>query len=285
MRNDPVEQIASAYTAATGLVLRFQKPGQFSLCEDARYPALCRLMASGQQTSEQCRKAHLALQDPEGARTLTKTCFAGLTSSAVPVVRDGGLLGYLHTGHVYVDRKPGCERPGPGCLLPGRRKTRTSAGCPGVCRQTREMEPARYRGAVDLLGILGRNVAESPLLALPGSSFPAIDRAVEAIRADATRKWTLRALARQFGMHPGYFSQKFHQHTGRTLTAFLAGLRVDRARHLLAFTALPVSEVAFACGFRSLSQFNRTFRALTGRPPRAFRESRTGAGNPEAAGR
>jgi AraC-like DNA-binding protein len=68
-------------------------------------------------------------------------------------------------------------------------------------------------------------------------------------------------------MHPSYFSEKFHDRTGETLTNFLAALRVNKARQLLAYTALPISEIAFASGFRSLSQFNRVYKKRTGHAP------------------
>jgi AraC-like DNA-binding protein len=39
----------------------------------------------------------------------------------------------------------------------------------------------------------------------------------------------------------------------------------------LARADLRVSEIAFAVGFQSLSQFNRTFKRLAGKSPREYR--------------
>jgi len=50
-------------------------------------------------------------------------------------------------------------------------------------------------------------------------------------------------------------------------------LRVGRACRLLAEGEMNVTEIAFACGFSNLSNFNRQFRRLKRTTPRAFRQA------------
>jgi transcriptional regulator GlxA family with amidase domain len=52
----------------------------------------------------------------------------------------------------------------------------------------------------------------------------------------------------------------------------LARVRAERAHTLLRETHQPVTEIAFACGFQSLSQFNRTFRTQFGQSPTQARQ-------------
>lgn len=78
-------------------------------------------------------------------------------------------------------------------------------------------------------------------------------------------------LARLAGLAERSFSHYFHAKMGRTLPRFVNELRVGRARVLLADSALPVAEVARACGFHNLSNFNAHFRTITGQTPAAFR--------------
>ena len=47
---------------------------------------------------------------------------------------------------------------------------------------------------------------------------------------------------------------------------------------------MPVSAVAYECGYNSLRSFNRCFRRITGRTPREYREEKKkeGAGVPDS---
>jgi AraC-like DNA-binding protein len=83
--------------------------------------------------------------------------------------------------------------------------------------------------------------------------------------------------ARMAHLSEGAFSRFFRAHTGKTFPAYVNELRVGRACRLLAEGDLSVTEVAFACGFENLSNFNRQFRRLKGLTPRDYRRQMVGA--------
>lgn len=59
----------------------------------------------------------------------------------------------------------------------------------------------------------------------------------------------------------------------RTFSLTLAMTRLEEAKRLLAeVPALPVTQVAYACGFDSLATFYRLFSGAFGMPPREFRD-------------
>lgn len=60
---------------------------------------------------------------------------------------------------------------------------------------------------------------------------------------------------------------------GLTFTKFVTHERVNRAADLLRQTNLSVTNIAIACGFRSASQFSRTFAAVKGQSPSDYRTS------------
>ena len=64
---------------------------------------------------------------------------------------------------------------------------------------------------------------------------------------------------------------------------FLLRVRLDAATRLLRDPALSVAQVAHACGYSDHSAFTRTFRAVTGLSPQAYRQ-RMGASGPGTAG-
>ncbi len=269
-----LEKFAAGFHRLVGLPLQVQKPGEYQTFTELGLPDFCRVMAQGRKSCEQCVAFHLSLQDAAGRESRTQRCFAGLTSSAVPVVREGEILGFLHTGHTYVDRRPGCRAPGRGCVLPGRREG--GFPCSGACQKTLRLDAERYHAAISLLEIFAIQLGASALPREQGSHYPAIDHLLRQMRTHPERSWRLGECARLAGMHPTYFSEKFHQRTGRTLTDFLARQRVEKAWQLLRYTGLPISEVAFSSGFRSLSQFNRTFKKITGAIPSRVRQEERG---------
>ena len=84
------------------------------------------------------------------------------------------------------------------------------------------------------------------------------------------------ALARSVGMSLSALSHFFRRVTGRTVSDFVNEVRIGHAHRLLLETDRTIAEVAFACGFESLSHFNRRFRALSGVSPSQFLQRHQG---------
>lgn len=68
------------------------------------------------------------------------------------------------------------------------------------------------------------------------------------------------------------FSRFFRNKTGRTPNRYLIDYRLGIAARMLLTTRQSVSEIGFACGFNTLSHFNRLFRESKGCTPSEFRE-------------
>lgn len=68
------------------------------------------------------------------------------------------------------------------------------------------------------------------------------------------------------------FSRFFRNKTGRTPNRYLIDYRLGIAARMLLTTRQSVSEIGFACGFNTLSHFNRLFRVSKGCTPSEFRE-------------
>lgn len=67
-------------------------------------------------------------------------------------------------------------------------------------------------------------------------------------------------VAKFVNLNPVYFSTLFHETTGVTFINYLNDLRLTRARQLLLLGSYSVSEVCYACGFNSSSNFLRAFK-------------------------
>jgi AraC-like DNA-binding protein len=82
---------------------------------------------------------------------------------------------------------------------------------------------------------------------------------------------SLSKVAKAVSISANHLSEKFKEVTGVNFVDYVAQIRFEKARDLLQNSTRRISEIAFAVGFQSLSQFNRVFRRLTGKSPRAYR--------------
>jgi AraC-like DNA-binding protein len=85
---------------------------------------------------------------------------------------------------------------------------------------------------------------------------------------------SLRRVAKAVNIHPNYLSEKFKQVTGMNFVDYVANTRFEEACRLLHDGDLRISDIAFAAGFQSLSQFNRVFKGLSGKSPTQYRAAK-----------
>jgi YesN/AraC family two-component response regulator len=84
---------------------------------------------------------------------------------------------------------------------------------------------------------------------------------------------TLENLASRAFLSPGYLSRLFSARTGQSLSSFISGVRVEKAKDLLVSTRLHVYEVCHSVGYSDLKHFYSTFKKHTGKTPAAYRKS------------
>ena len=91
------------------------------------------------------------------------------------------------------------------------------------------------------------------------------------IEAHSGEELSLHKVAKAVNISANHLSEKFKQVTGINFVEYVARTRFEHACDLLRNPNLRVSEIAFAVGFQSLSQFNRVFKRLSGKSPTEFR--------------
>lgn len=103
------------------------------------------------------------------------------------------------------------------------------------------------------------------------------DRQAIALVADHIRdnidvSLRLEDLAEMAQMGTTKFKRLFRQTTGATATEFIATERINRAKRLLASSALSIDQIAHMCGFARATSFSALFSKRVGMPPRDFRK-------------
>ena len=84
---------------------------------------------------------------------------------------------------------------------------------------------------------------------------------------------TLIQVAEIAGFNKNYFSGLFHQTTGKTYKEYLNALKLEHSKKLVLTSNLPITEVCYASGYNSLTNFLRVFKNQYGVSPAAMRKS------------
>ena len=104
-----------------------------------------------------------------------------------------------------------------------------------------------------------------------------VARALKLIEQGALEEHGVDQLAQRLGVGERYLRRLFAAHVGASPAAVARIRRARLARQLVADTARPLADIAFAAGFGSVRAFNAAFRRFYGAPPSAFRKGRGGA--------
>lgn len=124
------------------------------------------------------------------------------------------------------------------------------------------------------VAILRRNIAR-PATVEPGRllSKDELSRAISFIEDQIEENHGLDALSKSVGMNMYTFAHAFKESVGVSPHQFLIQRRINRAQELLAGTADPIADVAYACGFSSQAHMTNIFAKHVGISPARYRKS------------
>lgn len=108
---------------------------------------------------------------------------------------------------------------------------------------------------------------------------PEIDKTTEKINIacsyiidNCEHDLTLESAADYVGFSACYFSRMFKRITNHSFIEYLTLQRIKRAQLLLSDFDMPITEISYQAGFKSISTFNRVFRQYRGCSPSEYRK-------------
>ena len=123
-----------------------------------------------------------------------------------------------------------------------------------------------------LTGLMLHEVADSsPASRASRSAATAAGRALAYIRSHLNVPLSVARIAEDLKYNPDYLNRVFHQTYNHTLTQEIHVSRIGYARHLLLYSTMNVTEIAFASGFTNFGTFNRVFKHYEGMSASSFR--------------
>lgn len=93
------------------------------------------------------------------------------------------------------------------------------------------------------------------------------------ISQNCSEALTLEGVAHQIGISKSYFSHLFKDYTQMTFVDYLTKERIRKSEAMFSGPKMKFIDIAFECGFTSISSFNRTFKKVKGISPREFRNA------------
>ncbi|WP_052120072.1 helix-turn-helix domain-containing protein [Inquilinus limosus] len=113
---------------------------------------------------------------------------------------------------------------------------------------------------------------EAPRLANAGRrAIARVQAMTDHINAHFGEPVTVEAVAAAGGLHPTNAMAVFKRVLGMTIAQYIRRQRLSRAMMMLVDTDLSIAEVAFGCGYGSLSQFYEEFQRHCRSTPRQYR--------------
>lgn len=206
-----------------------------------------------------------------------KHLLARVKNRRVPLGSGREVVGYFRTGDVLVEEADDAFIVELLSMLPQDQRS-------GMEREIRRrlalipvIEAGRLAAMVHLLEFGARHFARdygSHLLLTREELPEPVAEACRYMRKHFREQVHLAEVARQVGLSRDHFCKLFHRTTGLRFTEYLSRVRVEEAKLLLQSNTGPIAPIAKEVGFRSLSQFNRSFRQLAGCSPRQWRNGK-----------
>jgi AraC-like DNA-binding protein/ligand-binding sensor protein len=276
-RSEIYRDYEHAFRDATGLPLSLRAVEAFDLPHQGEQneSPFCALMATTNQSCAACLQLQRKVEESAGLEPATLKCFAGLCDSAVPIRVGEDLIAFLQTGQILLHRPSRREFSRLARQLVKWGVDTDLKQVEEAYFQTRVLTKAQYDSILRLLGIFAQHLAalsNQLIVQEEKSESPQIARARAFIAEHQEDDLSLNEVAKAVNMSAFYFCKMFKQATGLTFTDYLARIRVEKVKNMLLDPHKRISEVAFAAGFQSLSQFNRVFRKVAGEAPTTYRE-------------
>lgn len=267
-----------AFSEASGLPMSIRPVEMFQLAlrEKKNENPFCAIMAESNQSCSACLMMQAQLEKEARLEPKTLRCFAGLCDTAVPLRVGENVVAFLQTGQVLL------HAPTREHFDQITRKLISMGAKVNLKRleeayfQSKVLTEEQYQAFIRLLATFADHLSaiSNVIMVSEKQAEPEIvSRARRYILENYQSSLSLGEAAKKVNTSAHYFCKMFKKATGMTFTEYLTRIRIEKAKNLLLNPNKRVSEVAYDIGFESLSQFNRSFKRITGMTPTRYRES------------
>lgn len=242
----------------------------------ARYPQqtnpFCMAIQGTPEGKRRCAESDRRLLRACAAcgHSVSMSCHAGLTDTAVPIFHESVLLGFVLFGQVCQsegDPPPfSAIDPNIADLLPDPTEAER------LYHGLKFFDGDKIQCAAELVSMLAKAIWMEQMIR--PQLHPAFEPIPPYIDEHLTDELSVSLLCRQFHLSKNTLYRYFKSYTGYTVKDYIGARRLERAEQLLLTTDLPVYEICTRCGIDNYQYFCRRFRQKTGETPLQYRKKR-----------
>ena len=273
-----IQEYSDIIFKLTGLVIDFiSADGKtLKISHMVNFNPYCKMLRScenGRNACLQCDVANASCAAAE-KKAICYSCYAGLQEIVVPVFDENeNYIGCMTCGQFHLSGTPLFSKKNIFELADKYNIDRKKLY--DAYKMSNCLTPVQVEGILAYLKIIGKQLTSirEHLIFMDKINAPdKIAMVKKYLDENFDSQITIEQAAKKFSISPSNLAHKFKETVNVSFQRYINFRRLMRAREMLQETALSVSEIAYACGFGSLSQFNRTFRASVGCSPSQYRE-------------
>jgi AraC-like DNA-binding protein len=239
----------------------------------------CNKLCNNPQVCKACQNVHRELRNrAKQCNSLeTMVCSLGLTIFSLALRVDSKIVGFLEGGMVFT-WQPDLKAleninssffqeasPEELAIL-----TSLYLATPTVS----SLELDNLRKLIHIISPLLTTRLKEIIIPVESIDPVSIQKAKIYIRQNLFNKLPISSIAAIAGVSESHFTKIFKRSTGISCIKYIMELRIHEARNLLLNSSKNISEIAYSCGFESISHFNRSFKKHFQVSPKDYRKFR-----------
>jgi YesN/AraC family two-component response regulator len=209
---------------------------------NAKNTALC--MQSDEYILKKCAKSN---------QLEMHICHAGLCDAAMPVVKDGLVVGYLIMGRIRLENSR--------CAFGDQDEELVSL--------YNEL-PLFNDEKIESIKTLLPNILFDNAIEVEYSPF--ISKISDYIKENLDKELSVEELCEKFHVSKNYLYRAFHHYYDQTVNDYITAKRIRKAEKLILATSAPIYKIAEDVGVKNYTYFCKLFKRMTGFTPTEFRK-------------
>lgn len=233
-------------------------------------PAFCLAIQSTPDGKEKCLCSDMALlkRCRESGKAQSHICHAGVMDAALPIGKDGSIIGYILIGRTRVADFSEIE-PRLSWLSEDRSVLQKQY------EQLQTYNDRQIHSMFELASMIVSFILTNEIIRSEENAFAKL--AKDYVNGHLCESLSVGTLCRSLGVSKNALYERFRTAFGKTVGEYITEARLKKAKKLLCDSTLSIDSIAEQTGFASYTYFSRSFKKKYRLPPLAYRKAHKSA--------